>query len=161
MVALNFLIHLYLMGTMKSEDNDEQIMYTQNDGRKNDDEENLPTQTVAPLELQAVLRFKPVDSATDMTQREERLTLPIEVNSELLVNLGRLNSSELNSAKYHQLIRLYDPTRPPDKQIISREHSQLLIRQIAPGCSWCLSKIPRTTTVIGLSFQALRENLVW
>ena len=112
----------------------EQILSTQKDGRDDDDEENLPTQTVASQpsrELQAILRFKPAD---DLTQREVRLSLPIAPNSENLINLGRLNSNELNSAKYQQLVRLYDPTRPPDKQIISREHSQLLIRQTAPGC---------------------------
>ena len=41
-------------------------------------------------------------------------------------------SHELNSVKYQQLVRLYDPTRPPDKQIISCERSQLLIRHTAP-----------------------------
>ena len=47
--------------------------------------------------------------------------------------LDCLKSHEHNSAKYQQLVRLYDPTRPPDKQIISCERSQLPIRHTAPG----------------------------
>jgi hypothetical protein len=62
-----------------------------------------------------------------------RLQLPTEPNSEILINLGRLKSNESNSATYHQLVRLFDPDRPPDKQIISREHSQIVI----PIQVWC------------------------
>ena len=62
-----------------------------------------------------------------------RLQLPTEPNSEILINLGRLKSNESNSATYHQLVRLFDPNRPPDKQIISREHSQIVIRKSDSG----------------------------
>ena len=46
----------------------------------------LQTQTVAPRELQAILLFKPADTADDLTQREVRLKLLIDPNSERLIN---------------------------------------------------------------------------
>jgi hypothetical protein len=110
---------------------EDQLFPTQNDGRNNDYDENLPTQTVAPREIQALLRYKPFQ--TTQAQREVRLQLP-ELDTEYFINLGRLISTEPNSAKNKQLVRLYDTSRPPDTQIISHEHSQLLIRQTAPGC---------------------------
>jgi hypothetical protein len=103
--------------------------FPRNDGQNNDYDENLPTETIAPREIQALLRFK--ISQTTQTQRGVRLKLP-ELDTEYFINLGRLISSEPNSAKYKQFVRLYDTSRPPDKQIISREYSQLLIRQTLP-----------------------------
>lgn len=110
---------------------DDQLFSTQDDGRNNANDENLPTQIVARREIQALLRFR--QSQPAQPQQEVRLTLP-DLGSSYLINLGRLISNEPNSVKYQQLVRLYDKSRPPDKQIISREHSQLLIRQTAPAC---------------------------
>jgi hypothetical protein len=48
----------------------------------------LPTQIVAIREIQALLRFKP--SQTAQAQWEVRLKLP-ELDTEYLINLGRLS----------------------------------------------------------------------
>jgi hypothetical protein len=105
---------------------------TQNDGRRNDDEGDdiYCTQVVPPREPQAFLRFK---EELEPAQRNLKLQLPTEPNSEVLINLGRLKPTESNSARYQQLVRLIDSNRPLDKQIISREHSQILIRKSGSG----------------------------
>ena len=89
----------------------ENTFSTQQNGRYQDDEETLPAQTVAPRELEAILRFKPACAEDNLTPREERLKLPTEFNSENLINLGRLKLNKPNSAQYQQLVRLYDQTR--------------------------------------------------
>ena len=119
---------------------EDQLFSTQNDGRDHDEVENLPTQIVAPRELQVLLRFIPADATDTVPPREVRLQLPLESESECKINLGRLNKTEQHSSNYNQLVRLYDPRRPADKQIISREHSQLQIRRTAPGCFMVLNK---------------------
>ena len=104
-------------------DEDEGSASTQNDGR-DDNDESYPTQAVLAQEPQAILRFKVMDSRPPIGQREIILQLPVETNNEILINLGRLNSNDKNAANYQQLVRLSNPNRPDDKQIISREHSQ-------------------------------------
>ena len=91
-----------------------------------------------------------------------KLLIELNSESESLINLGLLKSNERNSDKHQQLVPLDDPTRPADKQIISREHSQLLIRQTAPACFMVLIKDTkdhdRRRTVIT---SKLGENFVW
>jgi hypothetical protein len=57
----------------------------------------------------------------------------MEPSTEIIINLGRLKTIDLNSDSYQQLVRISDPNRPPVKQIISREHSQILIRKSETG----------------------------
>ncbi len=97
------------------------------DGRNTVDSGDISycTQAVPPLEPKAFLRFLGEENPS---QRRINLNLPTELNSEILINLGRLKS-QATAAKYQQLVYLYDPNQPPDKQIISREHTQILIRK--------------------------------
>ena len=81
------------------------------------------TQIVPPQDPQAILRFKESDSTTQVAQREFHLQLPIDLNTEVSINLGRLKQNENPNAAYQQFVRLSDPNRPADKQIISREHA--------------------------------------
>ena len=107
---------------------------TQDTGRKLDgDDESYCTQVVPQQEPKAFLLWKDAESHLPLDQRNLRLQLPTEPNSEILINLGRLKPCDVNSSRYQQLVRISDPNRPPDKQIISREHSQILIRKSESG----------------------------
>ena len=118
----------------ETRDEDEETALTQNDGRNHfDDEGSYPTQVVAPQEPQAFLRYKEEDPRTQRSQQEIRLQLPIDHKSEILINLGRLRTNDKNAANYQQIVCICDPNRPFDKQIISREHSQIQIRKSASG----------------------------
>jgi hypothetical protein len=95
-------------------------------------EESFSTQAVLPQVPQAILRFQDLSKILD-GQREFKLQLPTEPSSDILINLGRLKSTDPNSVRYQQLVRISDPNRPPDKQIISREHSQISIHKSDSG----------------------------
>ncbi len=93
---------------------------TQSDGKKPcEDEECYATQIVPPQDPQAILRFKESNPTTQVAQQEFHIQLPVDLNTEVFINLGRLKQSENPNSSYQQFVHLFDPNRPANKQIIS------------------------------------------
>ncbi len=80
---------------------------TQNVGHIDDgNDESCCTQFVLPQAPQAILRFKDTSNIPE-DQRDLRLQLPMEPSTEIIINLGRLKTADLNSDAYQPyLIRI-------------------------------------------------------
>ena len=62
------------------------------------------TQIVPPQDPQAILRFQESDLTTQVAQREFHLQLPLDLNTEVSINLGRLKQSKNPNATYQQFV---------------------------------------------------------